>query len=96
MSEPGTPSETDIRSKSWRLQSLLGVGFILKVEWIGLPLNRYEIAAFKGDHHATWSMIPDDFKYRDDELITKFIAPIKDCFARLEKSDKSTEGESDA
>jgi hypothetical protein len=32
---------------------------------------------------VAWNMVEDDFVYSDEELVEKFVGPIRDCIARL-------------
>lgn len=76
MSDTGTPSKTDIRSKSWRLQSLFGPPYAIYIEWG----DEYKITVRKGEQRADFTMTNEDFKYRDDQLLDKFINPAKGVF----------------
>lgn len=82
MSEPGTPSRTATASKASRLERLLGPGFSVFIEWKGDPIRWYEVTACKGkaEQYANWTMVAEDFDYTDDELMTKFINPVKGVF----------------
>lgn len=80
MNEPGTLSKTATASRVQRLLTLFGPGFSLCIEWKDFPLCWYEITAYKEGQYANWTMVEVDFDYTDEQLVEKFINPVKGVF----------------
>jgi len=42
----------------------------------------FEFCTGSGDRYVYWAMLPEDLLYSDDELVSKFVKPIRDHFEK--------------